>query len=311
MSRTSWLERPWFLAAVALLALNDHLLKGVGPGWLTGKLSDFTGLVVVGTLAAVVLGRNVGLVLVGAAFAALKVVPGVAEFAAPLLGGVTLRDASDLIALTTIPVVWGLLDESQPLSARPRRAVEVAGLMAALLVTTATADPMPEQTHDLLRGLGSARDGSFYILLDKVGDKSDRYLRSADGGRSWQESPAPDEPLSDARGVTPSVGAPSPTSHMLESIAQACADDGVCYRTWQRDLNTLPDESDWQTDVQRREPGGNWTTEKVYGHSDKDRFSIFAVNPLDSTQLVAQVGDGRIVYRTAGGDYRVVDVLPR
>src|SRR5262245_66476670 len=34
------------LAAVLLLAVNDHLLKGWGllPAWLTGKLSDFAGV---------------------------------------------------------------------------------------------------------------------------------------------------------------------------------------------------------------------------------------------------------------------------
>lgn len=33
---------PWL--AVAVLAFNDHVGKGLGPGWLTGKLSDFAGL---------------------------------------------------------------------------------------------------------------------------------------------------------------------------------------------------------------------------------------------------------------------------
>ena len=42
----SLLLHPLPLAAIALTALNDHLLKGSGalPGWLTGKLSDFAGL---------------------------------------------------------------------------------------------------------------------------------------------------------------------------------------------------------------------------------------------------------------------------
>lgn len=39
------LLKPVVLAAVALLLVNDHLLKGAWPGWLTGKLSDFAGLV--------------------------------------------------------------------------------------------------------------------------------------------------------------------------------------------------------------------------------------------------------------------------
>lgn len=38
---------PLPLSAMVLLAVNDHWLKGSGvlPGWLTGKLSDFAGLV--------------------------------------------------------------------------------------------------------------------------------------------------------------------------------------------------------------------------------------------------------------------------
>ena len=35
---------PGFLVALALLLTNDHLLKGIWPGWFTGKLSDFAGL---------------------------------------------------------------------------------------------------------------------------------------------------------------------------------------------------------------------------------------------------------------------------
>ncbi len=40
------LVRPWPVLAIVVLAVNDHLLKGAGllPGWLTGKLSDFAGL---------------------------------------------------------------------------------------------------------------------------------------------------------------------------------------------------------------------------------------------------------------------------
>ncbi len=37
---------PWPLMAMVVLGVNDHLLKGSGwlPGWVTGKLSDFAGL---------------------------------------------------------------------------------------------------------------------------------------------------------------------------------------------------------------------------------------------------------------------------
>lgn len=45
-TRPALFTRAWPVAAMALVALNDHVLKGAGllPGWLTGKLSDFAGL---------------------------------------------------------------------------------------------------------------------------------------------------------------------------------------------------------------------------------------------------------------------------
>lgn len=69
-ARAGWLAQGWFFVAVATLVLNDHLLKQTWPGWFTGKLSDFAGLVVVGTLASVLLGARAGVVLAGIGFVA-------------------------------------------------------------------------------------------------------------------------------------------------------------------------------------------------------------------------------------------------
>ncbi|MCP4580716.1 MAG: hypothetical protein GY839_03815 [candidate division Zixibacteria bacterium] len=49
------LFNPIFLLALALLLLNDHLLKAAYPGWLTGKLSDFAGLFVMAVFAYAVM----------------------------------------------------------------------------------------------------------------------------------------------------------------------------------------------------------------------------------------------------------------
>ena len=38
------LQHPLTLLSIAILLLNDHVLKVVSPSWLTGKLSDFAGL---------------------------------------------------------------------------------------------------------------------------------------------------------------------------------------------------------------------------------------------------------------------------
>lgn len=46
---------PVALAGLALLVLNDHVLKGAAPAWLTGKLSDVAGLVLLPFLALALL----------------------------------------------------------------------------------------------------------------------------------------------------------------------------------------------------------------------------------------------------------------
>jgi hypothetical protein len=112
------LASPLPLAAVALLALNDHLLKQAWPGALTGKLSDVAGCFVLplflSALLAVVtawpLRRRLAL---GAAatvlfFAAIKLSQPAADAAARALDlawplragpGRIVADPTDLLAL--------------------------------------------------------------------------------------------------------------------------------------------------------------------------------------------------------------------
>lgn len=45
---------PVILAAIALFLINDHILKAAYPGWVTGKLSDVTGLIYFPVLAAAI-----------------------------------------------------------------------------------------------------------------------------------------------------------------------------------------------------------------------------------------------------------------
>ena len=96
------LLHPMSLVALGLLLLNDHVLKAVWPGALTGKLSDIAGLVFfpilvlsAGELVLVALGRWRGptwraLTLAAAgsatAFALVKILPDAAVAAGWLLG---------------------------------------------------------------------------------------------------------------------------------------------------------------------------------------------------------------------------------
>ena len=96
---------PGYWSALALLLVNDHLLKGAGlpfaPAWLTGKLSDVAGLLVAPALVALALTvtlparlrRHVAIapfvaapVLVGLGFAAIKLDAGAARGVEAVLG---------------------------------------------------------------------------------------------------------------------------------------------------------------------------------------------------------------------------------
>jgi hypothetical protein len=148
----------WWVALVVLLA-NDHLLKGAGlvGGWLTGKLSDFAGLIVATMLAAVLAGRlratvsarAVAFGAVAATFAATKISPTAAHAVESGLGWLGLRaricvDRTDLLALVVLPVAWRLVARARSRapgrSARAREAVQVS-LGAAACLATSSVEP--------------------------------------------------------------------------------------------------------------------------------------------------------------------------
>ncbi|WP_437964644.1 hypothetical protein WMF04_33805 [Sorangium sp. So ce260] len=120
-SRFAVLRHPLFLGALALLVVNDHLLKGAGllPGALTGKLSDVAGLVVAPVLAAALVnartsrGRALAFAAVVAPFAAIKLSAAAAQLLVGLVGlaGIEWRiwqDPTDLAALVVLVPAWRL-----------------------------------------------------------------------------------------------------------------------------------------------------------------------------------------------------------
>jgi hypothetical protein len=120
----------WWLALV-LLVLNDHVLKGSGllPGWLTGKLSDFAGLIVAPILGCAALSlrsdrpRAWIFFAVSLAFAAIKLSEPCAVAAASVLTalGVPSRiwcDPTDLVAFSVLPWTAQLARSMPPPEAR-------------------------------------------------------------------------------------------------------------------------------------------------------------------------------------------------
>jgi len=150
------LAHPGWWAALGLLALNDHVLKGRGllPGALTGKLSDLAGLVVAPVLAAALLGARgrrgvaAAFALVAAGFAAIKVSPAASGAYVGALAALGMRarnavDPTDLAALAVLPLAWRLCVE-RPVAAlragRQRLAVALGGIAC---VATSQPDPGP------------------------------------------------------------------------------------------------------------------------------------------------------------------------
>jgi hypothetical protein len=123
---------PVALAAVAVLLLNDWLLKpqGLLPGVITGKLSDLAGLAFAPVALSAALGvalhlaarlgaqvdpslsrrRLLGCVLAtGAGFAAVKLSPVAAQgFAALLPRAHVVVDPTDLLALPALAIAWAI-----------------------------------------------------------------------------------------------------------------------------------------------------------------------------------------------------------
>jgi hypothetical protein len=121
---------PWFVGSLAVLLVNDHILKATAPALITGKLSDFAGLamapiLIVGTIEFA-FGRRQGqrsawmvALCVAAVFASIQLHPGAADTYRTTMGSILglangfpiqqvnilhAADPWDLIALPAVAV---------------------------------------------------------------------------------------------------------------------------------------------------------------------------------------------------------------
>ena len=157
------LRHPTWWGALALLLINDNLLKGRGlvPSWLTGKLSDFAFLIVAPVVFAVLLPaalprrKTFAVLSVVGLFVATDLSPAASDavVAAAAHLGMTWRlwpDPTDLIALAVLPLTFQVLRSSHaqsragrlPLALAMRERLGlIAGAFACLATTAATRYP--------------------------------------------------------------------------------------------------------------------------------------------------------------------------
>lgn len=154
-ARSSDLVHPLPLAAVVLLIVNDHLLKGGGVilGWITGKISDVAGLFFFPVLLTVIVEaawrqpsavgsrRRIAwfsVLSTGAVFAAIKSVPALAALASRVLGPVVC-DPTDLLALGALAFSLRYLLRDLPAMAPPPRWAQAATVLFAATASLATS----------------------------------------------------------------------------------------------------------------------------------------------------------------------------
>lgn len=191
----------WWLAVVTLL-INDHVLKTAGllPGVITGKLSDFAGLVVAPVLLVALLRANAlsarlacfGAVAVG--FSIVKLSDTAAAGAAGALGAIgipsrIIADPTDLMALAVLPAAFLLTTpRPAPVEIGPARSlVGRAGLVVGMIACMATSqNPVTsasnwQTTSFLLNSTGAPLDVRirYYdgtLNCEEIGDKAPHAL---------------------------------------------------------------------------------------------------------------------------------------
>lgn len=147
------LRHPLWWAALGVLLLNDHVLKGAGmlPGWFTGKLSDVAGMIVAPALAASLVTarrpalRALAFVSVVAVFALVKLSPEARDALVALAALLGMRwsivvDPTDLVALAALPLAWRV---AAPSATARRIALQRSGMALGAMACIATSQPTP------------------------------------------------------------------------------------------------------------------------------------------------------------------------
>ena len=119
-NRFKLLSSPFFLIPLAILLLNDFVLKAAFPGFITGKLSDFAGLFAFAYFLAVLIPAHQKLIIgaVAGFFIYWKsplsngLLEAYNSLALPDL--VRVVDYADLSALAVLPFVWLGLNRTLP-----------------------------------------------------------------------------------------------------------------------------------------------------------------------------------------------------
>ena len=293
------------LAAIALLLLNDHVLKATAPSIVTDKLSDFAGLffapyallTVVGLLwanrlseAAAVRLAILGFLLIGACFAAVKLS---AAAARPLLEALTValgvptaivQDPTDLIALVVLPasfILWRRRLRWQYVAGRGHaHAVVVCAALASMVATSQARPWVASIAVDPMDA-----DTMYAVLASTV---ADGVYGTHDGGRHWARGTADKGSL---------FVAPAP-SHQLYLLT---------WDSWDPRVYRLSTDGSHPVDVGPPSPGPRPHTVYVWGTNllHAPEWSSYTIFMLRNGTLLRTTDGGSIWQSYGPGGYGV------
>lgn len=298
------LAHPWFTGAVAVLALNDHVLKGAAPGPITGKLSDFAGVFILAVLLAALTNRpRLSCCAVGLGFVTLKTSPLAAQLAAPFLGGVTGQDLSDVVALTVLAPAYCYSARRVPASAEPstsRILVTVAAGSAAILTVSATSCVQAPAVDAFV----VADDGTVFARVydetyDDAGEAvpAPRWAYSIDGGATWQRAadPPTQPPTSSQQACSTEIGCFHVRSERVEHAEAPGGEFSLAFAFSDEQRERIKQRSDGNCEV----------------HVDDWFRAIAVVHRPVGDHVVVAMGSQGALHRTPDGTWTRVGVLDR
>ena len=288
----AWLAHPASLASIALLLLNDHVLKAHFGSWWTGKLSDVAGLVFAPALVAVLAayGRPstrpravaaASLAAVGVLFALAKATPGGAALASdlwPSIGGPGLirADATDLLALPALGFAWLSFRRAHrhPASGEGTRRFRSLLLIPAVVAVAATSS-MPEVFATSV----ATRDGQLLVFMGN-GD----WAASSDGFTfAWVSLDAEPEEL---------------------TVACVPSDPGVCYRAAVDPWAIQATRDGGETWVAQWPGSRVWEVSTSWAsNTDRDFLPVAVLETADSYQVFVVTGEDGIAVRAPDGTW--------
>ncbi|GAB1819999.1 hypothetical protein [Herbidospora sp. RD11066] len=181
--RHTWIGQPLTVLALVVLVVNDHLLKATFPGFVTGKLSDVAGLVLLPPLLDLLVRRpRLSIAITGAGFTLVKTTATGAWLASEAWSlvwnpSVVLADPTDLLALPALWVAWWAY--THPVSVH--RAVVFLVVPPAVLAVAATAAPVEFTPYSALSAVADGEEILVHVQGGYSGYTASNAYRTIDG----------------------------------------------------------------------------------------------------------------------------------